>query len=250
MRIKLSCMTCGMEELEAARLIDPSIASISVSPLESTSFELKEEGLYVLECEKGHITYTQLQEQKFQVLFELGAYAIADGYYRDAVASFTASLERFYEFFIKANLYEKKFNDKQISEFWKQISNSSIKQAGSFSHAYFHTFGENPPQLSNRKTEFRNEVIHKGIIPTRQQAIDYGEVIIDLISPTLQKVQETMPDGVWQTIRAHLAKTVLANLDKNIITRGTPMLLSLTHADKTTRPNLLGAIATYTDRNK
>jgi hypothetical protein len=37
---------------------------------------------------------------KFEVLFDLAANAIVDGYYREAIASFAASLERFFEFFV------------------------------------------------------------------------------------------------------------------------------------------------------
>ncbi len=68
--------------------------------------ELRDDGRYEFTCENGHTTVTVLQEQKFEVLFDLGAHAILDGYYREAVASFTSSLERFYEFFIKAALFE------------------------------------------------------------------------------------------------------------------------------------------------
>lgn len=53
------------------------------------------------ECQKGHKNFVILQEERFETLFQIGANAIIDGYYREAVNSFTTSLERFYEFSIK-----------------------------------------------------------------------------------------------------------------------------------------------------
>lgn len=67
-----------------------------------TAVEVRDENHYALTCPKGHRNVVVLQQQKFEVLFEIGAHAIEDGYYREAVSSFTASLERFYEFFVRA----------------------------------------------------------------------------------------------------------------------------------------------------
>ncbi|RKR31632.1 hypothetical protein [Paraburkholderia sp. BL17N1] len=47
-------------------------------------------------------TLVDLRQQKYEALFQIGAYATEDGYYREPVSSFTASLERFYEFFVRA----------------------------------------------------------------------------------------------------------------------------------------------------
>ncbi len=71
------------------------------------AIEFRDDGRYEVTCPKGHKSVTILQQQKFEVLFDIGAYAIVDGYYREAVSSFTSSLERFYEFFVKAVLLNK-----------------------------------------------------------------------------------------------------------------------------------------------
>src|SRR6266852_7038801 len=62
--------------------------------------EVRDDARYEVVCLRGHRSIVLLQEQKFEVLFELGANAILDRYYREAVMSFTASLEQFYEFAI------------------------------------------------------------------------------------------------------------------------------------------------------
>jgi hypothetical protein len=63
--------------------------------------ELQDNGLYYMKCEMGHETVTWLQQEKFETLFELAANAILDGYYRDAISSFSSAMERFYEFYLK-----------------------------------------------------------------------------------------------------------------------------------------------------
>ena len=49
--------------------------------------------LLQIKCSRSHETTAILQEQKFEILFDIGAHAILDGYYREAVSSFTSSLE-------------------------------------------------------------------------------------------------------------------------------------------------------------
>ena len=62
--------------------------------------EIPANGIFHLRCEQGHETITFLQQTKFELLFDLGLYALCDGYPREAITNFAAALERFYEFYI------------------------------------------------------------------------------------------------------------------------------------------------------
>ena len=62
--------------------------------------EVNDDNFYRIECQKGHVTFTYQQQQKFELLFDFGAMALLDGYTREAVASMSAALERFYEFYV------------------------------------------------------------------------------------------------------------------------------------------------------
>lgn len=238
-----------MEYLESELKKDPTATHVSGGNFDIGFMELREDNTYRAECDKGHVTLTALQEQRFQLLFEVGAQAIADGYYRDAVASFTSSLERFYEFFIRVCCYQKEFTDDEISELWKPISNSSVMQEGAFIYSYFEQFRTIPPTLPNKKKEFRNSVIHKGMLPTREQALDYGEKIIDLMWPTVQKTKEQMERGVRQTVRAHLSGPAITAYNEGLIlgtfSRATLITLNPCSSE---RPSLAGAVAIYTNR--
>jgi len=155
-------------------------------------------------CPKGHKSVTILQQQKFEVLFDIGAYAIVDGYYREAVSSFTSSLERFYEFFVKAVLFAKGIEENTFAQTWKVVASASERQLGAFVFLYLIEFLKPPILLARRKVEFRNNVIHRGTIPTRQEALDYGQAVLDVVRPILRQVKEKYQTGVKKIVSQHL----------------------------------------------
>jgi hypothetical protein len=102
--------------------------------------EWQDDGRYEVTCPKGHTSITILQEQKFELLFDIGAYALIDGYYREAVSSFTSSLERFYEFFVASVLFENGIGEDVLTSTWKQVVNQSERQLGAFMFLYVREF--------------------------------------------------------------------------------------------------------------
>lgn len=156
--------------------------------------EYNDEGFYTFECPSGHKNFVMLQNLKFEILFEIGANAILDGYYRESVSCFTASLEQFYEFCLQ--VFSKKNNvsmDNYLKS-WKFLSNSSERQFGAFVYSYLNEFNELPlnPKIEKQKREFRNNVIHKGTIPTKIDVIDYGDYVRNIINSVMQKLRESM----------------------------------------------------------
>lgn len=242
MRIPLTCMECVRISLEELGL--PSQTSVDTSRGSDTRLEVQEDNLYKLTCSEGHVTYTALQQKKFQILFEIGAHAIADGYYREAVASFTSSLERFYEFFVRAYLYQQGKNDEEVSLAWKTMRNSSVQQIGAFSLAFNLAFNDSAPLLSNKDTQFRNNVIHQGLIPTREQALLYGKNIIELIYPTFKKMATVMSDGLWQTTRAHLVSSFKDTCEPRA-TLNMPLIILDPDSDPNESPDLLAAVTRF-----
>lgn len=193
--------------------------------------EFRDDGRYEVTCPKGHKSVTILQQQKFEVLFDIGAYAIVDGYYREAVSSFTSSLERFYEFFVKVVLLGKGINEEEFSRSWQLVENQSERQLGAFIFLYLTEFGMSPTLLSNRNVHFRNEVIHKGKIPTRQEALAYGQAVLDVVRPILKEIKDKYRDGVNKTVFYHLKKCRTSENDKlPVSTMGIRTILSLSVA--------------------
>jgi len=166
--------------------------------------EFRDDGRYEFTCENGHRTTTILQQERFEILFDIGGHAILDGYYREAVSSFTSSLEQFYEFFVKVVLLNRKVDIGSLETTRKQIAKQSERQMGAFVITYLSEFGQPPTLLSNSKVQFRNDVIHRGRIPSRQQALDYGQAVLDLIRPQLIQLRDKCPEGMQTATSQHL----------------------------------------------
>lgn len=165
--------------------------------------DIRDDGIYEITCIKGHKTVTLLQQLLFEILFDVGAYAITDGYYREAVSSFTASLERFYEFFIKVICSKNGVSDDVFKKTWALVSKQSERQLGAY--IFFYSMENNsPPNLPD--SAFRNSVIHKGVIPSKEAAIKYGNEILNLINPVLYALKKKYPEHVQRVVSQHFSE--------------------------------------------
>ena len=197
MKIYLNCMQCN--------------------PLNSFKKEVEytEEGYYILDCPQGHKTFVMLQEEKFETLFQIGSHAIYDGYYREAVSSFTSSLERFYEFCVQIFCKKHKIANEQIVGAFKFYSKSSERQFGSFLFLYLIEFKELPfsVKTDNDWRNFRNDVIHNGRIPTKEEAIEYGDYVRKFILNTIIKLQKEYNNELTELICINLQEKSKNNIN-------------------------------------
>jgi len=220
MKLSVRCSQCMIDDIANAKII--------------ATVEFRDDGRYEITCPKGHTSVTLLQQQKFELLFDIGAYAILDGYYREAVSSFTSSLERFYEFFIKVLCISKGVDWDNFVETWKIVSNQSERQLGAFVFFHLQEFGTKPVLLSNSKVSFRNEVIHKGKIPTREQAINYGQSILDVIRPLMTALKKNYGEAVRQATFRHLSEARTSSDDgRTVSTMCISTIISLSNGEPT-----------------
>jgi hypothetical protein len=217
MKLRIPCAGC-LQNAEARAI--PEIALV----------EFRDDGRYEAQCAHGHQFIAILQEQLFELLFDIGAYAIVDGYYREAVSSFSSSLERFYEFFIRAVLLDKKVGEAAMRGAWNAVSKQSERQLGAFVFLYTSEFGRYPVLLTEKDVQFRNDVIHRGKIPQRQDALDYGQRILNLIRPTLRDLREKTPDGIREVVSQHLTQSSNKGAKPNM-SMTSPTILGLNRTD-------------------
>lgn len=190
MKLPITCIQC---------LVDNGKPSDTI-----VLVEFRDDGRYECTCDNGHRTTTILQQQRFEILFDIGGHAILDGYYREAVSSFTSSLEQFYEFFVKVVLLNKKTDIASLEAAWKHIAKQSERQLGAFVITYLTEFGQPPNLLSNSKVQFRNDVIHRGKIPSCQQSMEYGQAVLDVMRPQLIELRDKCPEGIQAATFHHL----------------------------------------------
>jgi hypothetical protein len=215
MKIPIFCLTCsinGQDVHASAQVMD-----------------VRDDDRYEAVCPNGHSMTILLQELKFEILFEIGAYAIYDGYHREAVSSFTSSLERFYEFVIRIILDSSGLTDAVISAIWRPISKQSERQLGAFITLYGNAFQKAPPLLSDKEVKFRNDVIHQGMIPSRNDAIQYGQALLNLIRPTLREIRIKYPKSINKLLSDHLTACRGESKDPVVSTMGLGTIISLTN---------------------
>ena len=213
---------------------------------EMMSVELRDDGLYTAVCERGHRTLTALQQQKFEVLFDLGAMALLDGYPREAITSMAAALERFYEFYVRVICLKHGVDPELLNRAWKHVENQSERQFGAYVFASIldcpssapPTIGDvNPTLLSASRTNtrtwqsFRNAVVHKGYLPSTAEALAYGDVAFMHINQLVQQLKESCGEYIHRAIFLSLARANATETQQTISTISIPTLISLTRAE-------------------
>jgi hypothetical protein len=183
MIVKLFCPKCVYEKSKGF----DGHATLEV-PVPLT--RLSDNGEYEVECGKGHISTVILDNVKFELLFEIGLNAIIDGYPREAVSSFASALERFYEFYWRVVMRHHGIDKSDIDSSWKPLSKQSERQMGAYVTAAT-LLTKNIPNLlnTNKEVPFRNKVIHNGYVPTTEEAIIFGDVVMELINNDLEQLR-------------------------------------------------------------
>lgn len=150
---------------------------------------IRDDGLYKGQCPVGHEVLLATQTLRHEMLFEVALNAIIDGYYREAVASFYASAERYYEFVIRVLARKTAMPDNVLRKAWKYVAAQSERQLGAYILLYASCYGKMPTLPKTKTTELRNKVIHRGILPTREQAIEFGKDIYSVIQDGVRQLR-------------------------------------------------------------
>lgn len=172
--------------------------------ISTIEIEPTNDGRFNAICGAGHELDISVGYHDFQILFEISINAMYDGYYREAIGSLTASYERFIEFFIRLITISLGITESEIEKSWKQVASQSERQLGAFLFMYLMTYKEAPPLLSTGRVKLRNNVIHKGMIPTRADCSNYGNDVIKVIFHVLRRLWKTHQHDVICSISQKL----------------------------------------------
>lgn len=167
--------------------------------------DLIDDTYYETVCLKGHRSSFVLDSPKFAMLFESGALALLDSYYREAVSSFAAAVERFYQYWTWAVCFDRGVAVEALEKAWSCVANQSERQLGAFIFLHLCVNGECPPLLPNKLVEFRNRVIHKGALPSREEAMAYGDAVLKHMVVLYDSLYEGHHTGLVGLNRALLA---------------------------------------------
>ncbi len=195
------------------------------------------EGTCELSCKNGHKTIVCLQNFNFEIHFQIGALAFIDGYYAESTFAFAKALERAYEFCIKLFSLEDS-SSHGFETAWKSIKKSSERQLGVFIFLYLKRFKECPLIFPDQKltsstkcSEFRNNVIHEGYLPSKDEAFAYGKMVFEYIRGLIVKLQKEDKEKIQQLTGMHLQNLANKNKTLNPTTMGGGAILSLVRSD-------------------
>jgi hypothetical protein len=167
---------------------------------------IREDGLYTGRCPKGHDLLVATQTLRHEMLFEIAMNAIVDGYRREAISSFAASVERFFEFSLRVLSKNRKVPEQIVDGAWKTVSRQSERQLGAFVFLYVVTFGQQAHILGDRMVQLRNDVIHRGLLPNQDQVLEFGAAAYEVIQMGMQKLRAECIDDVNAVLTEHVTE--------------------------------------------
>lgn len=174
--------------------------------------EWNEDGVASGACSKGHAVHAMIQTARHVLLFDMACLALLDGYYREAVGSFAASVERFHEFVVRVLSWERGVSRETFDDIWKAMGSQSERQRGAFVMMYGLRIGS---AVSVPDNELRNAVIHKGRIISRAEAMKYGAQcyghILDITDQLCKTAFRALMEEMGRQAVERRAKLNLAN---------------------------------------
>ena len=193
MKAIAGCVTCMKE---ASKIL---VSSGVPTTVHFFSAEMADNGVVYITCDKGHKTAGVFLGRKHQFLFESGCRALLDDYTNEAVSSFSAALERTYEFFIRVAYRKLGLSTTLLDTTWKSIKAQSERQFGAFVILYPIIAGE-PFELPAAIPELRNKVIHRGYIARVEEVLKYAKDIFSLIRQIMAVLNNKCPTEMWVEI--------------------------------------------------
>ena len=213
---------------------------------ELMNVEIRDDGLYRITCSKTHATIVAIQQLKFQILFDIGAMTLLDGYPREAITSIAAALERFYEFVVSAISIKHDIMHDDFTKTWKRVINQSERQYGAYLISFLVNFKKTPPTIEDayphlpetlrlkKQTwkEFRNNVIHKGYIPSSIEAVIYADLVFKHINHLIDELCNSAPAAIEKAVARHLSQAQKCRDGIMFSTLSVPTLIKLTNRNQ------------------
>jgi hypothetical protein len=171
MKIYQICNDCFQERLKKDKL----------SAIEWIELDVHDVQSYIFECTNGHKWGVNVQEFKYETLFQSGANAFIDGYYAESILTITAAIERFHQFAIELICLKQGVKYEDIQTTFKFVSSQSERQLGAYYFLYLIDIKKEPNKMKDIMVTFRNKVIHKGYLPSKQETEKYLKDAYDYI---------------------------------------------------------------------
>ncbi len=184
MKIQLQCPFCKF-----AYSHNPNRKKIGTNYL--TIYNTESNISLINDMPAGHSSAVYFTNYKFDLLFESALNAMHDYYYREAIASLTSSLERFFEYCIE--ILTINLDQDNVEKTWKLVSNQSERQLGAFYFLFLNKFNFLPKFLDTNDISFRNKVIHKGYFPEKEESYNFIKKVYEVVEYNYKIISDNLP---------------------------------------------------------
>jgi hypothetical protein len=235
MRIHSGCTECTIHAMENKLPIPSDWIDVG---------ELTDDGVATGRCPEGHAVNVVVQTPRHVLLFDSACHALIDGYYREAIGSFAASVERFYEFTIRVLWRHRDLGEETLDRVWSTLGSRSERQMGAFV-ALFAAHSGGPPKLMRKYEERRNATVHAGKLPTEDEAMEFGKDCYDHILDVTDVLRETAGSALQRENTMQVIKRArrLGNVSHGTMMSGTsPVALEVIRKQ---RPPFAEALASF-----
>lgn len=142
--------------------------------------DIRDDGIYTITWREGHTTTTVVSNEKFEILADLAIEAYCDRYHREAVLTCASALDAYLDFHVEILLRAQGQTAENIATLLKSISRQAERRLGAFL-AIETASGRSPVYIEQPMVELRNAIVHKGYIPTENEALACLDHVIAFI---------------------------------------------------------------------
>jgi hypothetical protein len=182
MKVLARCAQCSHEVFDRALALNKPVEEV-LRDVATEYLDFEGDGGFEFECPLGHKSAFVVNVPHHEVLFQSACMSFLGGSYREAVGSAAAARERFAELYVRVLAASAGVSDDEVSQAWAHLEGNSQRQFGAFVWTQMlvtRALGERN-QDSQKREQFRNDVVHKGRFPTRNATQEYLEYIYDWI---------------------------------------------------------------------
>ena len=205
---------------------------------EYTFVELNNQNVYKVECPKGHVSYTSLQQQRFQILADISIWAFGLGFPDLAVIRAYSALEVFETYFIECVAYDSGHLKIAVDSLKKELKLAE-RRRGAFLISFRSMLKEHPvaaPDLPNfdNLVSLRNQIVHGGKLVSTDEARVYCQEVFDFIADMIKWMRTHITEAMTQCTFSHVKNnkdTVPPNADFSFMS--IPTIVRLDLADLT-----------------
>ena len=166
--------------------------------------DLQDDGAYDVRCVYGHRIRAVVQNSRFELLMDSAVLALKDEYYREAVLSFAAALEAFWGFYIRVVARHSDAPLEEIPHLSKDLRMSE-RRAGAMYLAHLLLVHRRYERYPEARSNFRNKVVHEGVFPSREEAMDYGTCVYDAVVDGIGQLKSNAREAADREIAIALA---------------------------------------------